>query len=68
MSSVFFEMFEDRTDFDAASQSDRYAEYLKAVKPLLAGPSEVIFADPIGPKGCSFDRRPVSWPMTLRFT
>ncbi len=47
----FFELFEDRTDFDAASQSDWYAEYLKAVKPLLAGPSEVIFADPIWAKG-----------------
>ncbi len=47
----FFELFTDRADFDAACQSGWYAEYLNAVKPYLAAPSEVIFADPIWAKG-----------------
>ena len=46
----FFELFKDRADFDAANQSGWYAEYLKEVKPHLAAPSEVIFADPIWAK------------------
>ena len=47
----FFELFSDPADFDAASQSGWYSEYLKQVKPLLAAPSEVIFADPVWAKG-----------------
>lgn len=47
----FFEIFADRTDFEAANRSQWYAEYLAQVKPFLASPAEVIFADPVWAKG-----------------
>jgi len=47
----FFELFSDSADFKAANESQWYAEYVQLVKPLLAAPSEVIFADPIWAKG-----------------
>lgn len=47
----FFELFSDPADFKGANESKWYAEYQQLVKPLLAAPSEVIFANPVWAKG-----------------
>ena len=48
---VFFEIFSDRADFKKANQSEWFARYQELVKPYLAAPSELVFAEPIWAKG-----------------
>jgi len=50
-SIVLFEIFSDADDFKKANQSDWYAKYQTLVKPYIAAPHELVFAEPIWAKG-----------------
>lgn len=48
---VFFEIFSNIADFEKASRSEWFAEYQDRVKPYIAAPPELVFANPLWAKG-----------------